>query len=91
MPKLQSANGRLKLMSRSGCFLYYLFLLSKPCHRTILLQETINNSSQLPRCTCCAHLQPVPCKRDSLGVLSAILLLPRRGPCLWADPTPVLM
>lgn len=45
MPKLQSANERLKLMSRSGCFLYYLFLLFKLCYATPLLQEMLGNHS----------------------------------------------
>lgn len=45
MPKLQSANERLKLMSRFGCFLYYLFLLFKLCCATPLLQEMLGNHS----------------------------------------------
>lgn len=48
MPKLQSANGRLNVLSKSGCFFYYLFLLFELCHITISLQERINNSSWPP-------------------------------------------
>lgn len=67
MPKLQSANGRLNVLSKSGCFFYYLFLLFEPCHRTISLQERINNSPRPPRCSVVSHLHPQHfCARDVL-------------------------
>lgn len=52
MPKLQSANGRLNVLSKSGCLFYYLFLLFEPCHITISLQERINNSSRVAAVSC---------------------------------------
>lgn len=64
MPKLQSANGRLNVLSKSGCFFYYLFLLFELCHITISLQEWINNSSRPPRCSVVSHLHPQPLRQD---------------------------
>lgn len=64
MPKLQSANGRLNVLSKSGRFFYYLFLLFELCHITISLQERINNSSRPPRCGFVPHLHPQPLRQD---------------------------
>lgn len=75
MPKLQSANGRLNVLSKSGCFFFYhLFLLFELCHITISLQGGINTSSRPPRCGVVSRLHPRPC--DSIlveGTCSTLL------------------